>query len=242
MGMRSLVYAVLMFMVSFGITACTATHDIYQIIDGPGASTKLVTCFLVREVGPCLNIHTKAEGHIGQGPECTTGEVQDLHYHGTLFGQSDPNPGGCGWGRMAFVGQEVDELDVCCIMFPGFGELDALDLMEKNPPDYENAFLAVREAVELLNLTVEGLNWMTEVDPARLPEHVARQIKDELQLAISSDQLALAALDRLRNNQGQPEDETIAVSNLREALEAKQRAIEVLVEAGLLETAPEAAQ
>lgn len=246
--MRSLAYVALLCTVSFGVGGCSTFR--FEIIDGPGKGVQLEAIEDEGElfVTPKCNEQTQAEGRIvtdvnccleGVTPPCEKQDQQALHYHGTLFGNPDPNPAGCGWGRVEFL------LTSFCIIPPSSGsasELEALDLMEKNPPDYENAFLVVREAVELLNMAVEALDLVTKVDEAQLPDHVALQIKDELELAISSDQLALAALDRLRKNQGQVGDETTAVSDLIDASEAKQRAIEVLVEAGLLEDVSKGAQ
>jgi len=231
MRVRSLVYAAFVFTAGFGFAACT---QVWRIMDGPGAGAEVVTCFGERDVTAELNppVIPATVGRIADPDLCN-----DLHYHGTVSGAADPNPFGCGWGRVKGVRVEPAPGEEC---LPGFGpwfgffgERVALDLMAKNPPDYENAFFAAIEAVDVLE------SWITKVDEVQLPEHVAGQIvagqiKDELKVAVFSDRSALAALERLHTNQGREGDETIAVDNLRTALSAKRRVLKLLTEAGLL--------
>ncbi len=231
MRVRSLGYAALVFTAGFGFAACA---QVWYMKDGPGAGREVSTCFNGpipdRAVLPPLN-PPGTVGRIADPDLC-----DDLHYHGILSFMPDPNPFGCGWGR---VGEETKIPATAneCPPFRGplgpsplnlFGERVAMDLMAKNPPDYENAFVAAREAVDALE------TWVTKVDEVQLPEHVAGQIKGELQVALFSDRSALAVLERLHTNQGQDGDGTIAVDNLRTALSAKWRVLKLLTEAGLL--------
>lgn len=70
-----------------------AQDSIYILIDGPGGNIELRATG--RDVSPVLNPTTRARGAISDPDRCP-----GLHYHGTLFDRPDPNPPGCGWGRV----------------------------------------------------------------------------------------------------------------------------------------------
>src|SRR5215213_5267427 len=60
----------------------------WRITSGPGAGASL------KGDGNIINDSLfGASGHVGFGTECDC-----RHYHGTLFGDPDPNEAGCGWG------------------------------------------------------------------------------------------------------------------------------------------------
>jgi hypothetical protein len=109
---RSLLQFVFVIAACFGLAACVPVElgEGWLIKLGePGAGALLFTTGNSRNVdGACLQneLSHHAEGRIGQGPECTTGTIQDPHFHGTLYGKPDPNPFGCGWGRVRDLGPD----------------------------------------------------------------------------------------------------------------------------------------
>lgn len=70
-------------------------EDSYVITSGPGAGTVIHTLADIASVTPDRNPSTQASGVISP-PDMN---CNAMHYHGTIFGQGDPDPEGCGWGK-----------------------------------------------------------------------------------------------------------------------------------------------
>lgn len=92
------------------------SQDTYIIIEGPGAGTLLFTETNSSIVPRELNEETQAGGMIGQaeppGIDPVTGQETGCskeHYHGILFGENDPRPPTCGWGKVAKIPNTADE-------------------------------------------------------------------------------------------------------------------------------------
>ncbi|HXH13469.1 MAG TPA: hypothetical protein VNP04_27305 [Alphaproteobacteria bacterium] len=79
---------------------------------------------------------------------------------------------------MAFVGQ--DQLGLCPPRSGFEGTGDALAFIRQLPPDYDNALLAVQQTVSELG------RLLVKIDAVSIPDAKARQIKDELQVALIS--------------------------------------------------------
>ncbi len=88
-------------------TASAGTVSGYLIMDGEGATQILIPDSIgSMNVSPGMNPHNYAAGTLSE-----FNDKDGMHYafHGTLFGQPDPKPGGFGWGRTTFV-QDVDSV------------------------------------------------------------------------------------------------------------------------------------
>ncbi len=99
---------------SFLDPAILATRDVYKFIDGDLKEFILYTNKGSKEVTPDLNV-LNANGRIGRPEELFTDPVTmetsgcaGEHFHGIIGTTNDPNPHGCGWGRVVQLTTEAD--------------------------------------------------------------------------------------------------------------------------------------
>ena len=70
----------------------------FTLISGSHTGTTLYA--QLTAVTPSDNPGTNASGVISTGSECKIGDTEWPHFHGSLYGEPDPEPTGCGHGRV----------------------------------------------------------------------------------------------------------------------------------------------
>ena len=211
--------------------ATLSTKTIYIIVDGPGACTRFIATTDpitgIVSVSPTENSITKIDGHIvgigmGEGINCP-GPLG--HYHGTLGGQADPNPGNCGWGHVTEIENVSHRL--ADISYAIQTESLVLIDIEKEPPDYKQAlFHAHSAAADLDDLRKIIRNPMeTKIGAGK-----AKAISDKLGKAVKDDKSVADALTPLPTKRDLNIDTAIAIK-INKTLMIKQEACTILIDA-----------
>ena len=207
------------------------TITTYVIVDGPGAGTQLSTTTDATTgmviAGPGNNSATNADGHIGgigigEGMNCP-GPLG--HYHGTLMGQPDPDPEHCGWGHVAALSATSD--GTMGISNDYMKEVSIINLIEKEPPDYDGAANAADEAAMELSMVQDDIR-----DPSKnmIGPGMAMAISDKLGKAIKDDKFIVMTLSPLPTKRDAEKDAAITLK-INNALKAKQEALMILTDA-----------
>ena len=209
--------------------APAATMDTFIIVDGPGAGTQLsaTTDETGVKVVPEDNALTMGEGHIGgigvgEGMNCP-GPLG--HYHGTLKGQPDPAPDNCGWGHVA---KSSDTSTSVMGISDGYTtELSIIDLIEKEPPDYDGAANAADKSAMDLSMLQDDVR-----DPTKtmIGAGMAHKVSDQLEKAIKDDKFIVMILNPLPSKRDAEKDLAITLK-VNNGLKAKQQALMILQDA-----------
>ena len=203
----------------------------FIIVDGPGAGTQLNTTTDsttgMVNAGPADNSFTMAEGHVGgigvgEGMNCP-GPLG--HYHGTLRGQSDPDPEKCGWGHVAELKDTSN--GVMDISGSVMKEISIISKIEQEPPDYDGAANAADEAAMDLSMLQDDIRdpSITMIGPG-----MAMAISEKLGMAIKDDKFVVMTLVPLPTKRDTDKDTAINLK-INNALMAKQEALMILQEA-----------
>lgn len=200
----------------------------YIIVDGAGAGTTLFAT--VNEPTSILeadNPFTKANGHIGgigegEGMNCP-GPLG--HFHGTLRNSKDPAEDMCGWGHVAPADQV--SAGIRAIARGVIDESLVISLIEKEPPDYDEAANAADQSAMNLSMLQDDIR-----NPSKtmIGKGKAHQISDKLGKAINADKFVIMTLNPLPEKRDPGKDAAITLK-INNALMAKQDALMILTEA-----------
>lgn len=136
------------------------------------------------------------------------------HFHGSMYGMPDPNPTGCGWGRVV----RNDESSVEALSRAIREEVEAAEELDSPFPRLRAARRDVRTALRKLD---EAEREVVRLEGGgRIDSQESAEIRDALEAARALDREALSALDR--------GDEDSALQMIRDAIEAKRVAVQRL--------------
>ena len=202
--------------------------ETYVIVDGAGVGT---TIHAIKDeptlISPANNQLTKANGHIGgigvgEGMNCP-GPLG--HFHGTLKDVKDPEEDMCGWGHVAPLSQVSGGAKG--IASGIISESLIINLIEKDPPNYEDAVRVANESIDSLSTLQSDFR-----DPSKSPigKGKSHQISDKLGKAINADKFVIMTLNPLPEKRDVGKDTAISLK-INNALIAKQEAFMMFTEA-----------
>ncbi|GEM_PF-7078137 len=216
---------------SSGTATGSGGATVYVIVDGPGTGTQISTTtdpttgMVV--AGSSSNPATKADGHVGgigvgEGMNCP-GPLG--HYHGTLNGQADPDPGNCGWGHVTELKSVSRRLGD--ISFAIQDEFLILVDIGKEPPDYKQALLHAHSVAADLGDLRKTIRNPMEVN---IGAGKAKAISDKLGKAMKDDKSVADILTPAPTKRDTNVDTAVTIK-LDKAFMAKQDAFMLLNDA-----------
>jgi hypothetical protein len=221
-----LVWVVLLGSLGFAASSNAQQFDYYLIFDGPGAGVRLIT---LRGQLTVLSFYNQpgTAGDIGQTVE---GHCNDVpHFHGSIAGLEDPDPAGCGWGKVAKVAPTTPlQVYMSRAILNEFGAQCALGTV---PPDYAAVIDLLRTSMSYLDFVKSEV--AVAKDRGQVDQRAADRITRQIDVAKKTEQQALDALTRLKNGNGEPKDRQAAERDIRIALEDKARVFLSLRKANL---------
>jgi len=219
------VWAVLLGSLGFAASSDAQQFDYYLIIDGPGFGVRLTTRAGQLTVSAAL---AGTAGDIGQtaGGHCDGA----LHFHGSIAGLADPDPDGCGWGKVAKVGAHTMLLQLSMSLAIQY-EFGAQCALAAAPPNYADVIGWLRQSMGFLGDVKKDV--LRLKDSGQVDQRAADRIIRQIDVAIKTEQGAVDALTRLRGGNGEPKDRQAAERDIRIALEDKARVFRSLRKANL---------
>ena len=118
----------------------------YIIVDGPGRGTQIHANPSSTNFSSDINVTTQASGHLSEEDRC---KGPQLHYHGSLNGNSDPAMLGCGWGHVIKFDDLMDGSQLITAAF--MRELRAQKKATEDPKDFDGAIADLNDAIADLN-------------------------------------------------------------------------------------------
>ena len=202
--------------------------DLWLIYDGPGAGTTVATPSgqsAVRSTGPQArpqNAVVQANGVVSTQPHDRCGQ---LHYHGNLHGDGDPDQQGCGWGRVIKLADASRELTLLSTSY--MAEVEALNHANAPTPDYH-------AANRLLTGSDDALEELRTIVSFRFtPGQVTEWLKAVLDPAAVASDLIDQLARGSRGNRGAFQ-RARALEKMGEAIAAKRALTRALVASGTL--------
>ena len=184
--------------------SCSAQAKEFVLISGSHTGTGLTA--QLTAVTPSDNPGSQASGVISTGSECKIGDTEWPHFHGSLFGEPDPAPTGCGHGRVVesvIYGDSVLTFIVAAMAY------------EANIIDYPSSYTKIRYIYMSLKDLKGAIKEAESITPPNQP------VIDLLKSAIALD---IAAIRAFING-----DDSAAKGFLRDALDKKSAAYQLFV-------------
>lgn len=192
-----------------------ADSTTYIIVDGPGRGTQIhaspgSTNFFSSDI----NVTTQASGHLSEPDRC---KGPQLHYHGSLYGKTDPAMFGCGWGHVIKFDDLMDGSQLITAAF--MRELRAFQKTLVDPRDLDGAITDLNDAISDLN------------ELKNLPDSM---LTEEIDTITMIDSEVLDLVNEFKNTSGTDLEDKIG-NKLDLALEKKEKILK-----GLLKSEPAA--